>query len=95
MLSCMWDGAYKRTLAAYGAIHSSTTGVTKAVVSSSVVEHPVIVRWVVGSILYGGSNELFPVPSSDQRLVQQRSWYVSSSLWDGAYKRALDANRKT
>ena len=32
--------------------------------------------------------------TSAPRLVQQRPWYVLSSLWDGAYKRTLAANRK-
>ena len=53
-----------------------------------------VVRWVVGSILHGGPIALFLVPSSALRLVQQRSWYVLSCLWDGAYKRTLAANRK-
>ena len=38
--------------------------------------------------------ELFLVPASVPRLVQQRPWYVLSCLWDGAYKRTLAANRK-
>ena len=53
-----------------------------------------MVRWVVGSILHGGRIELFPVPASAPRLVQQRPWYVLSSLWDDAYKRTLTAKRK-
>ena len=27
-------------------------------------------------------------------LEQQRSWYVLTCLWDGAYKRTLAVNRK-
>ena len=53
-----------------------------------------MVRWVVGSILHGGPIELFLVPASAPRLVQQRPWYVLSCLWDGAYKGTLDVNRK-
>ena len=52
---------------------------------SSVVERPLMVRWVIG---------LFLVPASVPRLVYQRPWYVLSCLWDGAYKRILAANRK-
>ena len=43
---------------------------------------------------YGEPIELFLVPASASRLEQQRPWYVLSSLWDGAYKRTLAANRK-
>ena len=38
--------------------------------------------------------ELFLVPASAPRLVQQRPWYVLSCPWDDAYKRTLAANRK-
>ena len=38
--------------------------------------------------------ELFLIPDSAPRLVQQMLWYVLSCLWDGAYKRTLGANRK-
>ena len=38
--------------------------------------------------------ELFLVPASAPRLVQQRPWYVLSCLWDDAYKRTLASNRK-
>ena len=48
----------------------------------------------VGSIVHGGPIELFLVPASAPRLVQQRPWYVLSCLWDSAYKRILAANRK-
>ena len=51
-------------------------------------------RWVVGSILHGGTIELFLVPASAPRLVYQRPWYVLSCLWDSAYKRTLAANWK-
>ena len=43
---------------------------------------------------WGGPIELFLVQASDPRLVQERSWYVLSCLWDGAYKRTLAVNRK-
>ena len=43
----------------------------------------------VGSILHGGPIELFLVPASAPRLM-----CVLSCLWDGAYKRTLDFNRK-
>ena len=41
-------------------------------------------RKVVGSILHGGPIELFLVPASVPRLVQQR---LLSCMWDDAYKR--------
>ena len=53
-----------------------------------------MVQWSVRSIFHGGPIELFPVPASAPRLVTQRLWYVSSHLWDDAYKRTLDANKK-
>ena len=31
--------------------------------------HSLMVRWVVGSILYGGPSELFLVPASSPKLV--------------------------
>ena len=40
--------------------------------------------------LWGGPIELFVIPASDP---WQRLWYVSSCLWDDAYKRTLAANR--
>ena len=43
---------------------------------------------------WGGPIELFLVPASAPRLVQQRPWYVMSCLYDGAYKITLTANRK-
>ena len=43
---------------------------------------------------WGGPIELFLVPASVPRLVQQRMWYVLSCPWDGAYKRILAVNRK-
>ena len=46
-----------------------------------------MVRWVVGSILHGGTIELFLVPASVPRLVYPRLWYMLSCLWDDAYKR--------
>ena len=53
-----------------------------------------MVRRMIGSILHGGPIELFLVPASAPRLVEQRPWYVLSCLWDGAYKRTLAANQK-
>ena len=47
-------------------------------------------RWVVGSILHGGPIELFLVPASDPRLVEQRPWYVC----DDSHKITLATNRK-
>ena len=43
---------------------------------------------------WGGPIELFLVPASASRLVQQRPWYILSCLWDDAYKKNLAANRK-
>ena len=43
---------------------------------------------------WGGPIELFLIPASAPRLVQQRPWYVLSCQWDGAYKRTLAVNRK-
>ena len=43
---------------------------------------------------WGGPIELFLVPASVARLVEQRLWYVQSCLLDGAYKRTLAVNRK-
>ena len=54
--------------------------------------HGAMGRWIDPS--WGGSIELFFVPSSAPRLVLQRPWYVLSCLWDGAYKRILAVNRK-
>ena len=36
---------------------------------------------------WGGPIELFLVPASAPRLVQQRPCYVLSCLWDDAYKK--------
>ena len=52
------------------------------------------VRWVVGSILHGGTIELFLIPASTPQLVYQILWYVLSCLWNGEYKRNLAANQK-
>ena len=46
-----------------------------------------MVLWVVGSILHGGPIELFLIPASAPRPVQQRPW-------DDVYKRSIAANRK-
>ena len=42
---------------------------------------------------WGGPIELFLVPASAPRLVNQRPWYMSSCLWNDAYKKSLAANR--
>ena len=47
------------------------------------VESPLMVRWVIGSISHGGLIELFLVPVSAPRLLKQRPWYVLSCLLDG------------
>ena len=60
---------------------------------TSVVEHQFMVQWVVGSIPCDRLIELFLVPASGPQLVEQRLWYVSSCLWDVAYKRSLAANQ--
>ena len=79
-----------------GALAGTSALLNKAFPSSllTMVEHPFVVRWVVGLIPRGGTTELFLIPASAPRLVQQRLWYVLSCLWDGAYKRTLAANRK-
>ena len=43
---------------------------------------------------WGGPIELFLVPASAPRLVQQWLWYVLSCLSDDAYKRTLAVNWK-
>ena len=43
---------------------------------------------------WGGPINLFVIPASVPRLVEQRLWHVLSGLWDGAYKRTLAANWK-
>ena len=40
-------------------------------VCGSVVEHPLLVQWVVGSIIPGGPIELFPVSTSVPQLVNK------------------------
>ena len=50
-------------------------------------------RWAIVVLFLTITGELFLVPASAPRLVQQRPWYVLSCLWDGAYKRTLAANR--
>ena len=42
---------------------------------------------------WGGPIELFLVPASAPRFVQQRPSYVLSCLWDDAYKTTLATNR--
>ena len=38
---------------------------------SSIVEHLLVVQWVIGSICHGGPNELFLVPSSAPQLCNK------------------------
>ena len=51
-------------------------------------------RWVFGSIPHGIPIELFLLPVSVPRLVQEMPWYVLSCLWDYVYKMISDANQK-
>ena len=54
---------------------------------SSMVEHPLMVCGVVGSIPHGGRIELFLIQTSAPKFVlQQRMWYMLSCLCEGAYK---------
>ena len=48
------------------------------------VEHLLMVQWVIGSIPQDGFIKLF-----------HKAWYVLSCLWDGAYKRSLVLIRKS
>ena len=52
---------------------------------SSVIECPLMMRWVIGSIPPGGPIEQFLVPASIPQLVLQRSWYMLFCLLKGAY----------
>ena len=52
-----------------------------------------MVRWVVGSILHGGTIELFLVPASDPRPVN-KGCGMCYPIFNDAYKRTLSANRK-
>ena len=56
---------------------------------ASEIVHPLMVRWVVGSIPHDGPTEPFLVPASAPQLVLQRLWNVLPCLWDDAYKRTL------
>ena len=47
-----------------------------------VIERPLLVVWIVGSISHGGPTELVLVPASAPRLVQQRAWCVLACLGD-------------
>ena len=58
-------------------------------------ERSLMVRRVVGLLLHDGPIELFLVTASAARLIEQRSWYVLSCLWDDAYKRTLTARLKS
>ena len=62
--------------------------------SVPLVERPLMVRWVVGSIPHGGPIELFFAPASAPATTGIIPWYVLSRLWDDAYKRTLAANRE-
>ena len=43
---------------------------------SAVVEHLLMVRWVIGSIFHGRAIELFHIPASAPWPVYQRLWYM-------------------
>ena len=59
------------------------------------VEHFLMVRWVVGSVPHGGPIEQFlVVASAPQLLFIKTLTYVLSCLWHGAYKVTLAANQK-
>ena len=59
------------------------------------VELPLMVRWVVGSIPHGGPIELFLVLFQPVlHAGVKRLWCVLSCLWDGAYQKTFAANRK-
>ena len=76
---------------------SVTTLVSKRVGAGRSSEVRAFAHGAVGRRIdpsWGGPIELFLVPASVPRLVQQRPWYVVSCLWDGAYKRTLAVNRK-
>ena len=45
-----------------------------------------MVRWIVGSIPYGGPIELFLITASAPQLDKQGPWYVLFCLWDAAYQ---------
>ena len=56
---------------------------------NSMVECPLMLLCVTGSIPHSGPIEIFLVPTSAPRLVQQRPWYVLSCLLGDAYIRSL------
>ena len=58
---------------------------------SLVVECSFKVWCITGLIVLNGSIELFLVLVSSPQVVEQRLRYVSSCLWDDAYKRLLSA----
>ena len=57
---------YERTLLPQGYISLPHLLVTSFILF---IEHSLMIRWVVGSILHGGPSELFHVPASAPRLV--------------------------
>ena len=73
-----------------------TIRIVANLIGKCVMHHQVqvLAHGALGSILRGGLIELDLEPASAPRLVQQRLWYVLSSLWDGPYKRTLAGNRK-
>ena len=60
------------------------------------LEYPIMVWWIVGSILHDGSIKLLLVPASALYLVYQRLSVLCAILCGGggggAYKRSLAAN---
>ena len=67
----------------------SYLGTSSGAVCSSIVEHLLMVWWVIGSIPHGGLIELFLIQASAPQLM-----HVLSCLWDGIYKRSLAAIQK-
>ena len=61
---------------------------------SSVVQRPLMVQWVIGSISSAGRIELFHnwFSSSTQLVIKGRGMYYH--VCDGAYKGSLAASRK-
>ena len=51
-----------------------------------VVERPLVVRCVVGSIPHGGTSDQLLTSSNIPRPVYQKPWYVIFCLRDGTYK---------
>ena len=50
--------------------------------------------WCNRSLVHDGQIELTLLPAIALQRVEERLRYVLSSVWDGAYKRSLAANKK-